>query len=228
MDFKEQAFGVEIELTGITRHQAASTLADFFSTRISHIRNSYNTHEIPDEQGRIWKVMSDSSIRAEVKYEGHRVSAGAEYKVEVVTPILNYSDIEVLQEVLRALRRSGAFANSSCGIHVHVDAASQTAQTLRNLTNMMAAKEDLLYRALNVNQNRASTYCRKTDRRMLEKLNRKRPASRNEFEVIWYGTKYTERHHNHYDNSRYHGLNLHATWTKGTVEYRCYVEPTIM
>lgn len=226
MNFKEQAFGVEIELTGITRRQAASALADFFGTRISHVRSSYNTHEVFDEHGRIWKVMSDSSIRAEAKLQGRRVSAGEEYRVEVVTPILNYGDIEVLQEILRALRRAGAFANSSCGIHIHVDAAAQTAKTLRNLTNMMAAKEDLLYRALNVSQNRASTYCRKTDKRMLEKLNKKRPASRKDFECVWYGTAFTERCHNHYNNTRYHGLNLHATWTKGTVEYRLFNSTT--
>ena len=46
---------------------------------------------------------------------------------------------------------------------------------------------------------------------------------------IWYnsnGTSYGRNHH--YNDSRYHMLNLHATFTKGTVEFRLFQfdEPT--
>ena len=40
---------------------------------------------------------------------------------------------------------------------------------------------------------------------------------------IWYGTQnanYDRSHH--YNDSRYHMLNLHATFTKGTVEFRLF------
>lgn len=68
----------------------------------------------------------------------------------MVSPILRYGDIETMQEIVRALRREGAFANDSCSIHVHVDAAAHTPKTLRTLSNIVASKEDLLYRALGI------------------------------------------------------------------------------
>jgi len=53
----------------------------------------------------------------------------------MVTPILNYSDIETLQEIIRILRKAGAKSDSSrgCGVHIHIGAKGHTAQTLRNL-----------------------------------------------------------------------------------------------
>lgn len=56
--------------------------------------------------------------------EGGRAQDGSadHYKVEVVSPILRYGDIETLQEIVRALRHEGAFANDSRGTHAQ-DAA---------------------------------------------------------------------------------------------------------
>ena len=40
---------------------------------------------------------------------------------------------------------------------------------------------------------------------------------------IWYRTKDWQPHaHQHYDDSRYHALNLHAMFSKGTVEFRLF------
>ena len=71
------------------------------------------------------------------------------------SPICRYEDIETIQELVRKLREAGALANSSCGIHVHIDASPFDARTLRNITNIMAAKEDLIYKALQVSVARA-------------------------------------------------------------------------
>ena len=38
---------------------------------------------------------------------------------------------------------------------------------------------------------------------------------------IWYGGN-TSRRNIHYDDSRYHCLNLHSVWSKGTVEFRLF------
>lgn len=78
----------------------------------------------------------------------------------MVSPILRYGDIETLQEIVRALRREGAFANDSRGIHVHVDAAAHTPKTLRTPSDIVASKEDLLYRALGVGRSRVEPQVR--------------------------------------------------------------------
>ena len=147
MNMREQRFGIEIELTGITRSSAARAVAGNFGTRSDHVGGGYDAYHVVDGEERTWKVMSDSSLRTEKREDGHKRAASNHYKVEVVSPSLRYGDIETLHEIVRALRRKGACANDSCGIHVHVDAAAHTPKTLRTLSNIVASKEDLLYRA---------------------------------------------------------------------------------
>ncbi len=213
---KNQNFGIEIEMTGITRETAASVIAGYFNTRSTHIGGGYDTYSITDNIGRKWKVVSDSSIRAETR-RGH--TANTAYRVEVVSPICKYPDIETIQEIVRKLRSAGAMVNEKCGIHIHIDAGPHNEKTLRNIVNIMAAKEDLLYKALNVQVGR-QYYCSKTDTRFLNDLNRYKPKTMGRLEEIWYngdGGRYE-----HYDDSRYHALNLHSVFSKGTVEFRLF------
>jgi len=93
--------------------------------------------------------MSDSSITKQKKVDGEIVDTIDDaYSVELVTPICKYEDIESLQEIVRKLRKAGALVNKSCGIHVHVDGAGHTPKSIRNIINIVASKNDLLYQAL--------------------------------------------------------------------------------
>lgn len=222
---KTQRFGVEIELTGITRAKAAEVIATHFNTGSEYVGGQYQTYEAFDRKNRRWKTMYDSSIRAEKKRGTGRSLAGTDYKCEIVTPILTYDDIEDLQEIVRELRRAGAIANDSCGIHIHVDAAKHTPQTLRNLINITFQKEDLLYKALNINPTRIN-YCKKVNGKILEAINKAKPKTMEKLADIWYSQAPSENRNAHYNRSRYHGLNLHATFTKGTVEFRLFNSTT--
>lgn len=215
---KTQTFGVEIELTGITRCQAANTIAEYFHTEKVHLGGGYDKYIVNDNQGRPWTLMSDGSIRTEKK-DGS--DASREYSCEMVTPICKWEDIERIQEIVRKLRSKGAIANSSCGIHVHVGAEDHTAQTLRNLVNIMSSKEDILFKALGVSPTRADRWCKKNDQRFVEKLNKKKPTTKREVERIWYDDD-VNRAYSHYDYSRYHALNLHSLWQGKGVEFRCF------
>lgn len=213
---RSQNFGIEIEMTGLTRSAAARIIAGYFGTQATHVGGVYDAYTIRDEQNRQWKVVSDASIRC--RNRSNR-AASRDYSVEFVSPICKYEDIETVQELVRKLRTEGARVNDSCGIHVHVDASAHTPQTLRNIVNIMAAKEDLLYKTLQVKVNREH-YCQKADTRFLEELNHKRPKTMDEVEELWYngmGGRY-----DHYDNSRYHALNLHSVFSKGTIEFRLF------
>lgn len=222
---KTQNFGIEIELTGITRAAAAQAIADYFGTRCEYVGGNYQTYEAFDNKGRRWQCMYDSSIRSEKKAGSRKTAAGTEYKCEVVSPILQYEDINDLQEIVRTLRRNGAIANDSCGIHIHVDASKHTPQTLRNLINLTFQKEDLLYKALAINPNRVR-YCAKVNERLLNSLNAKKPKTMEALADIWYAQAPGQNRNAHYNNSRYHGINLHATFTKGTVEFRLFNSTT--
>lgn len=221
MDLREQNFGIEIEFTGISRRKAADIVAGYFHVSSHYAGRTYDAYEVRDEQNRLWKLMSDSSIAAQRRISGSRqkISADSTYRVEFVSPICTYEDIPKIQQIIRDLRSAGAFVNDSCGIHVHVDASNHDVRTLRNLVNIMASKEDLFYKALDIKCSR-ERYCRKVDTNFLEKLNRRRPHSREQLSRLWYGD--SSSHHGHYDRSRYHALNLHSVFHKGTVEFRMF------
>ncbi len=221
---RTQRFGIEIEMTGITRKKAAEVIAEYFGTESFYLGTYYKTYGAKDRQGRTWKATYDSSIIAQKKSGGRTVQAADEYKCEIVSPILTYGDMADLQEVVRRLRHSGAFVNSQCGIHIHVDASRYTPQTLRNLVNIIASKEDILYKALRIDPARMR-WCKKTNERLLEAINRRKPQTMEALKDIWYAGS-TRGRDEHYNDTRYHGLNLHSTFTKGTVEFRLFNSTT--
>lgn len=214
---KNQTFGVEIELTGITRCQAATVIADYFHTTKTHTGGSYDKYEVRDNQGRKWMAMSDGSIRTEMK---NGTSASGLYSCEIVTPVCKWEDIVDIQEIVRQLRHKGAIANSSCGIHVHVGAERQTAKTLRNLVNIMTSKEDLMFKALGVTASREGRWCKKNEERFVQTINSSKPQTTEAIERIWYNGN--SRRSYHYDDSRYRALNLHSLWQGKGIEFRCF------
>lgn len=218
---REQKFGIEIELTGITREKAAEVIGTYLGSPSHYDGGFYKEYSVMDEQNRKWKVMYDSSIVAKKK-DGTR--AGDDYKVEFVSPICEYSDIPRIQEIIRQLRHAGAVAGENSGIHVHINAAPHNAKTLRNLTNIMYSKEDLIYKALRVDVDREYRYCKKVEEDFLQELNRKKPQTLQEVSTIWY--KGRDGSCEHYHTSRYHCLNLHSVFQKGTIEFRLFNSTT--
>ncbi|MCB5776708.1 amidoligase family protein, partial [Ruminococcus callidus] len=109
------------------------------------------------------------------------------------------------------------------GVHIHIGANGHTPQTLRNLANIMASHESLLAEALKLDTNRMRHYCRTIDPNFLEQVNWKKPRTMAQFADIWYTSQGQDYGRNqHYNNSRYHMLNYHATFTKGTIEFRLF------
>jgi hypothetical protein len=216
-NLKNQTIGVEVEMNNITREKAAKLAADFFGTgrwENTANRNGYQTWSAWDGEGREWKFQKDVSI------------AGPDVqKCEMVTPILHYSDIETLQELIRKLRKAGAVSNAlqGCGVHIHIGANGHTPQTLRNLANIMASHETLLADALKLDRGRMNRYCRTVNPNFLTNLNKKKPETMAKLADLWYTSQGAGYGRNaHYNDSRYHMLNLHATFTKGTIEFRLF------
>ena len=216
-NLKNQTIGVEVEMNNITREKAAKLAADFFGTgrwENTANRNGYQTWSAWDGEGREWKFQKDVSI------------AGPDVqKCEMVTPILHYSDIGNLQELIRKLRKAGAVSNAEqgCGVHIHIGANGHTPQTLRNLANIMASHESLLADALKLDRGRMNRYCRTVNPNFLTNLNKKKPETMAKLADLWYTTQGASYGRNaHYNDSRYHMLNLHATFTKGTIEFRLF------
>lgn len=179
---RTQEFGVEIELKGLGRLEAAQVIARALGGTAS------GTHATDPATGKTWKAVRDASL--------HGVSA------EVVTPILTYEEIPKLQEVVRALRRAGARIDSECGLHVHVDASRHDGGSLARLVKLINSKEELLFKALEVNEARLASYARRVDQRFLRRIVHSGARSLRQLSRAWYGRE--NRLPTHYDGSRYY------------------------
>ena len=221
-EFLKSNFGIEIEFTGITRRKAAEIVVEHLGGSVEELHDYYKTLKIIARDGRVWKIMYDGSIKCQKRTGGQKVSASSEYSVELVSPILTYEkDMVDVQEMVRKLRKAGAFSEQqNCtGIHIHLDGRDHTPKSIRNFINIIYSRNDLLYDALQIEQRRMQ-FCKKMDESLVHKMNRSKPTTFNQIEDIWY-QGYGERRERHYHESRYHFLNLHSLFNGcGTVELR--------
>lgn len=217
---KTQTFGIELETTGLGRERTAKTIAAFFGTTARYVGAHLDNWEVPMPDGRKWTVERDGSV--------------TDPSAEVVSPVCRWEDIETVQAVVRHLRKAGAKVDDSCGIHIHVGLGNHTPESLRRLVNIVNAKEDLLTQSLGISPDRRSHWCKPVDQHFLEKLNRKKPKTMGDFAEVWYTTQSWEAidhgwryaANQHYNQSRYHLLNLHATFSTErpahTIEFRAF------
>lgn len=215
---KKPTFGIEIEGNNITREKAARTAARYFENdRYEYTagRNGYDAWSAWDAQGREWKFQKDVSI-----------TGPESQKCEMVSPILHYEDMELLQGVVRALRKAGMKSDYTrmAGVHVHISGEGHTPQTIRNLVNIMAAHESQLAKAIRIDRNRMNRYCRTVDPKFLEGVNRKKPRTMEELEDLWYQTQNADgNRYTHYNSSRYRVCNLHSFFHgHHTIEFRLF------
>lgn len=145
---------------------------------------------------------------------------GQRESVGLLTVDQGYDDIPQLQEVVRAIRRAGGKINSQCGIHIHIDAAPFDGRHLGNLAKIVYKQEPLILHALGISRDRLGRYTRPVSDELIQRIEQHRPRTKDQLNRIWYG--YHNRQPQHYDNSRYHGVNLHNVWYRGTVEFHWF------
>lgn len=214
-------FGVEIEMTGITRESAARVAATVLGEgcRVWYKGGSYGKWTCTDTGGRDWDFVYDSSIMA---------TGGRDTCCELNTPPLTYAeDMEKLQELIRALRSAGAVSGAryGCGIHVHVSGKGHTAKTVRNFIHLMYSNDELIRKSLGITADRFR-WCEPIDQRLVDAV--KNADTLEKLEDAWYDTYAPyENRTAHYNHSRYHILNLHRYFTtlgksSNTIEIRAF------
>lgn len=212
---KDQAFGLELEFSGITRQKAAEAIAQVINGN-SYARYEggvYNKYTVMASDGRKWTVERDASVNI----------LGYGEQCEFVTPKCTYEDISLVQECIRALRKAGAKVDSSCGIHIHVDGANHDAKSLKNLVFTFRAKEALIFKAFEVQQSRLSRWCQPINDDLIENIKKVKKIDASKLRDVWYKTYAPHSDQDaHYNQSRYHALNLHSLWYRGTVEFRLF------
>lgn len=209
MNLRELRFGVELETVRRSELCVAEAVQRVVGGSITELDS--HRFQIADTDGRHWQVKPDGSLD------------GAN-SAEIASPPLCYPDIPLVQAVARAARTAGARTNRSCGIHVHVDASAFDGRALANLSKLVYNYEDHLYRALGVRRYRREDYCRPVEQDYIDLVQQHRPRTLDDLRDLWYpanGDDWVDTG-SMYNDTRYHGLNLHAVWYHGTVEFRYY------
>jgi len=208
LTMKTIRFGIEVETIGLAREATAHAIQGVVGGTVRYSGTSYDTWECVAADGRVWKAMSDASLSDRYR------------NAEIVSPILNYDDIDTLQRIIRAVRAAGAKVDQSCGIHIHLDGARFDASAVTRFVKIFNKQEELIMHALGVCQRRRASFCKDVDQDFLARIEREKPRTLDALNVAWYG--YRNMRPAHYDNSRYRALNLHALWQKGTIEIRAF------
>ncbi len=202
---KTLRFGIEIETVGAPREQLARAIQTVVQ---GAIQQSGSTWSVMDSQGRAWRVVPDGSLS-----DGYNSG-------EIVSPILGYDDIELLQRIVRAVRAVGAKADPSTGIHIHIDGSRFDAKSVTRFVKLIHKQERLLEHVLGISESRLRHYCRPIESAFLQRLEAQTPATLREVSEAWYGRAGVQAVR--YDSSRYHGLNLNSLFFRGTIELRYF------
>jgi hypothetical protein len=225
-----RAFGVEIETVGSTRANIAKYIAAAIpGSTVRQGSDSYKSYYVAMTDGREWRIMGDGSLTGSM----HGAPRWTDKAGEVVSPILTWTDMDLLQTVVRAIRKAKATIDPSCGIHVHVDGRDLSAASVGRLTTLVSNVDDTLDAMLGIAQSRRRQWCKKLPAQRASdvaaagaKLGSALARTSDALAAVWYGSgdayDVSAARRAHYQHSRYHGLNLHSLFFRGTVEFRWF------
>ena len=221
---KDQKFSVEVSFTGLSRAKAAKTLGKLFGAEPEYLKGTYDTWTVKDQTGKTWRLTYDPIVKGEWKvWDAYLTRRDRGYRVRLTAPMLNYGDMAELRDCLLRLHDAGARVNNSCEMSVHVDASGHNRQSLKNLIGIMYSKEDILFRALKVNEERASVYSKKVREPLIQQTRRLSSDETKDLtllEEIWYEGR--GRSARALDRTGRYALNLHSVFFRNTVEWRCF------
>ena len=144
-------YGVEMDMTGITRKAVAEILAEQFDTKVVFCLSD-NGYNVPDQNQRLWRILPSDSIKAE-KYNGEKVvGANYMYQVKLLSPFLYENEFPMLEKALEQLELRGAIVNDSTKMNLLLDVSCienwEKYQT--NLENLYESKGELFQKALDI------------------------------------------------------------------------------
>lgn len=183
LDFTRN-FGVEIEAYGCTRTQL---LRELRKAGIVVEDERYNHTTRP-----YWKIVHDSSLQGENTFE-------------LVSPVLHGEEgLAELRKVCYVLEFLGAQVNSSCGLHVHLDAEDFDLPTWKRLLRTALTLEPIIDRMMPASR-RHNQYCCAMANISTQKINR--ATSVDQLREAFY-------------KNRYYKVNVEAYARHRTIEFR--------
>ncbi len=176
-------FGVEAEFFGMSQDDAVAFLNE---DGVDAVNNGY-THAVSTS----WRVTEDGSVSNE--------------GCELVSPILGYKDgFNETRKAVGTLRRAGAQLNSTCGLHVHHNAAGLQPPQVAEIAAHWAIFQPTINRIVSPSRS-YNEYARPLE-------NARRWAQ----DVLRYGNE----NGNYSYFGRYQAVNLSSLNVHGTIEFR--------
>lgn len=232
MKKRELSFGVEVEMTGITRKEAAVLIKKYFNNKYDieemyfkeNIDGHADEYRIYDNDGYDWIIMDDTTIKPEKKNNYSKNLK--DYRVEFISPILNFNDeksISIFCDIVSLLKKNGAIVNHTCGLHVHIDAKKIKANHLKKLANTVNVIQYSLYKVLDVLNSRL-LHVTKLSQNFIDELNSYDKIS---LPIIKKSLEKMAKEHGKdqqfvYKPEKYYGVNMYNVFSKGTVEFRMF------
>lgn len=189
-------FGIELEISGGNSNmQQVAALIKAAGIKINVEGYNHNLRNA-------WKIVSDGSLR------GNNM-------MELVSPPLKgkkgMAEVAIVAHVLTA---NAVTVNSSCGMHVHVDAVNMTAQNMKNAAKLFTIHEEHIKAVLP--QSRRITQWAKwpSDLRIGDTVNARldsinRMTTVLELQALW-------------GRDRYRAINFESLTRHNTIEFRSH------
>jgi len=221
METAEKAIAEQVEMLGVNENTAPETVRAAASQPEAGTAEASEPRRAP--AAHTMRTQPNSPRASYKRPNGRPQRATEDYRVELITPPLRYSkDIQTLMEIMKQIVAAGAFVNDTCGIHIHLDGKNHTAQTLKNLCNIVANRTELLDLTLRTEPYRRFHYCKDMDEDFLLEINKTSFLTLEDIEESWYDG-WDEPRDKRYHQSRYCFLNLHCYFHGNkTVELRCF------
>lgn len=216
VDFRSGRFGIEIETTGATRGDVARAIQSVVGGEVRHVGSPacFDPYEITDSRSRVWRVVADSSLS----------DTPPGKRAEIVSPILSYTDLPELQQVIRSVRQAGAKSSRQAGVHVHLDCSEFDGKSLINLAKLYHKQEALILKAFGVSEERMNRYAKPMNPEFISRIEKCKKRDVSVINSLWYG-----RHRENpgrYDPQRYFAVNFTSYLVRGSVEFRLFEFPT--
>ena len=172
----------------------------------------YDFHDYIDSP-RGWELVHDGSLSA----GGVELRTNKPVQSDMIKVLLNSLDRHILNH--------DTSVDDSCGVHIHFNALDLGLEYIKNLLHIMKHIEPIIFDTL-PSHREDNRYCKpiykKIDSFKINKIQNISDLCR-----FWYNQiGETDFDMNHYNDSRYFGLNLHSRFYMGTIEFR-YHEGTV-
>lgn len=127
---KENTFIYSTGISGLARKETAGCIAAHFGTEVGYKGAPSFEYTVRDKAGREWRIAKDG---------------------RVITPELDKEGLDSALEVFKTLAEASAGADG-CAASVVLPVAGHNGITLRNLINIIASKQELIFKALCINE----------------------------------------------------------------------------